>query len=99
MSEVILKQTAMLDRLGEDNVREMEKITEEAIITEAPPPRKIKKKLTLKNYPVTSETVAEPLTPVPAPVVSSVQEPVEISSFKVIGEPIKLKLKRAPPKR
>lgn len=103
MSEVILKQTTMLDRLGEDNIREMEKKTEEAIttepfVTEAAPPRKIKKKLTLKNYPVTSETVAEQSIPVPAPA-PSVQEPVEISSFKVIGEPIKLKLKRAPPKR
>jgi len=96
MSDVILKQSKLLDRLGEENVREMEKSLEESDATAAvavaeeptaPPPRKIKRKLTLKNYKAEEETEKP-----------SVQEPVEVSSFKIIGAPIKLKVKRAPPK-
>jgi hypothetical protein len=93
MSDVILRQTELLDRLGEENVREMEKSLEESDATAAvaeeptaPPPRKIKRKLTLKNYKAEEEEKP------------SVQEPVEVSSFKIIGAPIKLKVKRAPPK-
>jgi hypothetical protein len=91
---VILRQTELLDRLGEENVREMEKSLEESDATAAvaeeptaPPPRKIKRKLTLKNYKAEEEEEKP-----------SVQEPVEVSSFKIIGAPIKLKVKRAPPK-
>jgi hypothetical protein len=94
MSDVILKQSAILDRLGEDNVREMENITEDLgssneELTTTTPPRKIKKRLVLKKYPVVTET-----TKIPTETQPSTQEPIEVSSFKVIGQPIKLKLKR-----
>jgi hypothetical protein len=92
MAEVIMKQSELLDRMGEENVAEMEKIAEEVIPapeSETAAPRKIKRKLTLKKFEVLPEQVQEPLPQ---------DEPVEVSEFKIIGEPIRLKVKRALPK-
>jgi hypothetical protein len=103
MAEVILKQTAMLDRLGEENVAEMEneldKLKEMGLNQEEVQPtiapRKLKRKLTLKKYePIQEEKEVEKEQAIPQPVISEA-EPIEVSEFKIIGEPMKLKVKRA----
>jgi hypothetical protein len=99
MSDVILKQTALLDRIGEENVLEMENaIKENQLATEETPaaivPKKMKRKLTLKKFEPFSDEPAQPSEPSVQVIESS--EPVEVTEFKIIGAPMKLKVKRKP---
>jgi hypothetical protein len=103
MAEVILKQTEVLDRLGEENVLEMEKGLEQNPKATEPVaiPRKIKRKLTLKKFETPQELPAatSPITQeVEVKPEEKQSEPVEVSEFKIIGEPMKLKIKRGPKK-
>ena len=99
MSEIILQQSELLDRIGEENMKEMEKTVEDAniIIEEksekSTVPKKIKRKLVLKKYEPMNEETKETETQS----TEIMQEPVEITEiteFKLIGEPMRLKVNR-----
>jgi chorismate mutase len=102
MSDVIIKQSELLDRIGEDNITEMEKIVEESpSISQENPiqtgiPKKIKRKLILTNYDPINEVVNEDKNVQKATkeIETKDSEPVEVTEFKIIGEPMRLKVNR-----
>jgi len=102
MSDVIIKQSELLDRIGEDNIKEMEKIVEESpSISQENPiqtgiPKKIKRKLILTNYDPINEVVNEDKNVQKATkeIETKDSEPVEVTEFKIIGEPMRLKVNR-----
>jgi hypothetical protein len=89
MAEIILQQNEMAERIGEENVVEMEEKIKQ--ITALPPVRKLKKKLVLEKFqPVSSPEEMVQIQEV-------VPEPVEITTLEPQEEKIVIRLKKRKP--
>jgi hypothetical protein len=91
MAEIILQQNEMVERIGEENVAEIEEKIKEQTQVAAPVVRKLKKKLVLEKFqPIPTPPQEE--VPVPAEAVSS--EPVEVTTLQPTEEKFVIRLKK-----
>jgi hypothetical protein len=91
MAEIILQQNEMVERIGEENVAEMEEKIKEQTQVAVPVVRKLKKKLVLEKFQTIPTPPQEEL-PVPAEAVST--EPVEVTTLQPTEEKFVIRLKK-----
>jgi hypothetical protein len=92
MAEIILQQNEMVERIGEENVAEMEeKIKEQTQVVV----RKLKKKLVLEKFQTTppTEEVSVPGPVAPTEMIVS-NEPVEVTTLQPAEEKFVIRLKK-----
>lgn len=83
MAEVILKQNEMIERIGDENLAELEEKMKTMQEITVPPVRKLKKKLVLQNFQPREDT----------PIVEE-SKLEEVTILEPTGEPIVIKVKR-----
>jgi hypothetical protein len=83
MAEVILKQNEMIERIGDENLAELEEKMKTMQEITVPPVRKLKKKLVLQNFQPREDT----------PIVEE-SKLEEVTTLEPTGEPIVIKVKR-----
>ena len=95
MAEIILQQNEMVERIGEENVAEIEEKIKEQTQIAVPVVRKLKKKLVLEKFQTTPPTEE---VPVPGPVAPTEMivsnEPVEVTTLQPAEEKFVIRLKK-----
>jgi hypothetical protein len=97
MAEIILQQNEMVERIGEENVAEMEEKIKEQTQVAVPVVRKLKKKLVLEKFQTIptppQEEVPVPGSVAPTEMIAST-EPVEVTTLQPTEEKFVIRLKK-----